>query len=86
MFTQIIAMAFAATVQASPAAQPHMQQMQGGHADHSQMRHSNMAEHGNGCCSKTADGKMQCHMMSGHGGGHQGAAEHQPQQGHGTSH
>lgn len=87
MLTQIVAMAFAATAQTSPAAsavQPHTQHVQSGPAGHSQMRHSSMAEHGNGCCSKSADGKMQCQMMSRHGGQHQGAADHQPQQGHGT--
>ena len=87
MYTYIAAVALAAVAQPShpaPAAEPHAQHGQSGHAGAAQKGHSQMAEHGS-CCSKTADGKMQCQMMSSHGGHHQGGAGHEHQQGHGAN-
>ncbi len=78
----LIAAALAAAAPAAPTAAPdahaqHGQPQQGsqGHEQHKKM----------GCCSKGADGKMKCQMMSGHGGQHGSAGEQQPQQGQGTS-
>ena len=88
MLTIITALALATAAQtAQPApAQPHAQHMTGsGQMDHSKMDHANMAQHADGCCTKTADGKMECRMMKGHGAQHQGQSG-QAHQGHGSGH
>lgn len=77
MLTIMTAMALAAAAQppaAAPAANPHAQHTQTGQMDHSKMGHSNMAQHGDGCCKKGADGKMECTMptKAGAGSTHQG--------------
>lgn len=82
MLTIITALALAAAAQpatAAPAANPH------GQASHSKMDHSKMAQHADGCCAKSADGKMECRMMKGHGAQHQGQPG-QAHQGHGSGH
>lgn len=88
MLTIITAVALAAAAQpasAAPAANPHAQHGQTRQMDHSRMGHSTMGEHADGCCTKTADGKMDCRMMNGHGAQHQGQSG-QAHQGHGSAH
>lgn len=86
MLTIITALALAAAAQpasaAPAAANPHAQH---GQMDHSKMGHANMAQHADGCCTKTADEKMECRMMKGHGTQHQGQSG-QAHQGHGSGH
>lgn len=81
MLTMMTAMALAATAQtapAAPAAKPPAQHTQTGQMDHSRMDQMNMARHGDGCCKKGADGKMECAMSSkaGTGSTHQGHSGH----------
>lgn len=86
MLTIITAVALAAAAQpapAAPATNPHAQHGQAGPMDHSKMDHANMAQHADGCCTKTADGKMECRMMKGHGAQHQRQSG-QTHQGHGS--
>jgi hypothetical protein len=88
MLTIITALALAAAAQpasAATATNPHAQHGQTGQMDHSKMDHANMAQHADGCCTKTADGKMECRMMKGHGAKHQGQPG-QGHQGHGSGH
>lgn len=88
MLTIITSLALAAAAQpasAAPVTNPHAQHGQTGQMDHSKMDHANMAQHADGCCTKTADGKMECRMMKGHGAQHQGPSG-QAQQGHGSGH
>lgn len=88
MFTIMTAVALAAAAQpatAAPATNPHAQHGQTGQMDHSKMDHSQMAQHADGCCTKTADGKMECRMMKGQGAQNQGQSG-QAHQGHGSGH
>lgn len=93
MLTIMTALALAAAAQpasAAPVTNPHAQHGQTGQMDHSKMDHSkmdhaNMAQHADGCCTKTADGKMECRMMKGHGAQHQGQSG-QAHQGQGSGH
>ena len=88
MLTIITALAVAAGAQptsAATATNPHAQHGKTGQMDHSKMDQSNMAQHADGCCTKTADGKMECRMMKGHGAKHQGQPG-QGHQGHGSGH
>ena len=65
MLTIMTAMALAATqAPAAPAPNAHAQHTQAGQMDHSKMDHSKMAQHGDGCCKKGADGKMECSMSN----------------------
>lgn len=83
----LIAAAIAAAAPAAPMAahDAHAQHGQNQQGQHQQGGQGHDQHKGMGCCTKTADGKMQCQMMSGHGGQHGGASGHQPQQGQGTS-
>lgn len=66
-FTTLAALATVQPAQPSAAANPHapQQQMQG--MDHSKMDHSKMDQskmnHGDDCCKRIADGKIECAMM-----------------------
>ena len=75
--TGIAALAAAQTAQAAPA-NPHAQQTApAGQMDHSKMDHSKMSQEGGGCCTKTADGKMECQMMKGRGSEQGAQGQHQ---------
>ncbi|HXH51944.1 MAG TPA: hypothetical protein VNH53_00745 [Sphingomicrobium sp.] len=86
MLTIMTAMALAAAAQPAAtarAANPHAQHMQAGQMDHSKMDHSKMdhskmGQHGDGCCKKGADGKMECTMpnKAGASSDHQGNSGH----------
>jgi hypothetical protein len=75
MLTMIAAAALAAAQPQAPApAAGHPQHSQTGptvpsNMDNSSMDHSKMGQSGGGCCKRTAEGKMECAMMSGNAGG-----------------
>lgn len=79
MLTFITGIAALAAAQTAPTAppNPHVQHAQAGQMDHSKMDHSKMGSQGGGCCSKSADGKMECQMMTGHGSQQGAAGKHQ---------
>lgn len=61
--TAMAALAAAQTAQPAPA-NPHAQHTApAGQMDHSKMGQSSVGQQGGGCCTKTADGKMECQMM-----------------------
>lgn len=71
LITAMAAAAAAQTAQPAPAPTAPAQQMQGqmdhskmpmGQMDHSKMGGMAMGQTGDGCCVKTADGKMECRM------------------------
>ena len=62
--------------QHSPAQQAQHQQQAAGHAQHKQGKHE-----GGSCCAEV-NGKMECQMMKGHGGGKAGQADGQGHSGH----
>lgn len=73
----IAALAAAQTAQAAPA-NPHAQHTApAGQMDHSKMDHSNMGQQGKSCCTKTADGKMECQMMKARGSPQGDQGQHQ---------
>jgi hypothetical protein len=81
MLTIMTAMALAAAAQpavTAPAANQHAQHTQAGQMDHSKMDHSKMGQHGDGCCKKGADGKMECTMSkkTGASSDHKGHSGH----------
>lgn len=85
MITLLTALAVAAAAQpAQPApANPHAQHnMTSGQMHQSAMGHSEMAQHGAGCCAKTADGKMECRVMQGNGAAHGSQSQQQGHSGH----
>ena len=78
----IAALAATQTAQAAPA-HPHAQHTApAGQMDHSKMDPSKMGQKGGGCCTKTADGKMECQMMKGRGSQQGAQGQHQ---GHSTN-
>ena len=77
----LIAAAALAAAQAAPAAPvDHKQHSPAEHAQHQQGEHQQ--HQGMHKCCKEVDGKMQCQMMQGHGGQHQGHGSDKGQQGH----
>lgn len=85
MLTIMTVMALGAVqpVLAAPATDAHAPHTPTGQADHSRtdhskMDHAKMPQQGDGCCKKTADGKMECAMRdkAGTGSSHQGHDGH----------
>lgn len=67
MLTFISGIAALAAAQAAPA-NPHAQHI---------AQAGQMGQQGGGCCKKSADGKMECQMMKGHGSQQSAAGQHQ---------
>lgn len=84
MLTIMTAMALAGAAQTTPAnatAQPkQMGEMQGmdmSQMDHSKMEHMSMGQYGDGCCTHSPDGKMECAMDKKSGASaHEGHSSH----------
>ena len=80
--TAMAALAAAQTAQPAPANHHAQQTAPAGQMDHSKMDHPKTGQEGGGCCTKTADGKMECQMMKGRGSPQGGQAQHQGHSGH----
>ena len=72
--------AFAAVQAAQPAPVDHSQHSPAQHAQHQQGKAAGHS--GEHKCCKEVNGKMECQMMKGHGGQHQGHGQQQGQSGH----
>jgi hypothetical protein len=82
MLAILSTLAALAAAHPSPSAAPAAQGAGDPHAGHSAGMSTAAAEPHEGCCVKTADGKMECRMMQGHGAKSAEPSRHQGHSGH----